>query len=401
MEYVFGIDVSKNTSNIAILVEDHVVKQFKINNNNIGFKFLDKQIQETHNPLIIFEATGIYSRRLENFLQQNKHSFTRINPLRAKKDMDSFRHNKTDSLDAIGLAEAMAMHHYDETILEKPVYSKLHDLERFYQELNEDIVKEKNRLHKSISVTFPEMETLLGSTDSDLYWNIVQLFPSTKSVLKYDISELSKIILKSTYKRLGKLQSQQIACRLIDMAIKSFQAEGIDYVIMETLFHASEVQRLHHKKAELIAEMINLSKSLPEIKILTSIPGIAIKTAVCLIAELGDIRRFYSSNAINAFIGIDLSHYESGQYTASDHIRKCGNSYARKILFKAVLNVISVSRRTTPNNISLIYDRKKQSSSPRGTKKIVISAIHHLIRTIYHLVLNNEMYDTKMFLAEH
>ncbi|WP_238334017.1 transposase [Companilactobacillus halodurans] len=115
---------------------------------------------------------------------------------------------------------------------------------------------------------------------------------------------------------------------------------------------------------------------------------------------MGDIRRFYSSNAINAFIEIDLIHYESGNYTAGKHIRKRANAYARKILFKAILNIISASK-TIPTNIRLVYKRKRQSSGSKGTKKIVISAIHHLIRTIYHLVLNNEMYDTKMFLGEH
>lgn len=401
MEYIFGIDVSKTTSNVAISVDNQVVNEFKINNDNAGFELLYEEIKHAYKPLIVFEATGIYSRRLENFLQQINQPFSMVNPLRAKKDMDSFRHNKTDSLDAVGLAQAMAMHHYDETILGKPVYSKLRDLERTYQELNEDIVREKNRLHKSISVTFPELENLLGSTDSNLYWNMVRLFPSPELVLKHKASELSETISKYAYKSMGKLYVQRIAGRLIDLANESFQASDIEYVIEDACRHASNIQKMHNMKAELITKMTKLSKDLPEIKILTSIPGIAIKTAVCLIAELGDVRRFYSSNAINAFVGIDLIHYQSGDYTASEHIRKRGNPYARKILFKAVLNIISASRRSTPNNISLFYDRKKQSSGPKGTKKIVIASMHHLIRIIYHLVLNNEMYDTKMSSAEH
>lgn len=402
MEYIFGIDVSKTTSNIAISVDNNIVKEFKIDNNEAGFEFLFKEIQQAYKPLIIFEATGIYSRRLENFLQQKNQPYSMVNPLRAKKDMDSFRHNKTDSLDAIALAQAMAMHHYDKTIVGKPVYSDLRDLERGYQEMNEDIVREKNRLHKALSATFPELETLLGSTDSDLYWNIVRLFPSPDLVLKHSASEIFEIILNGTYKKIGKYEAHRISGRLIYLANKSHKADHIKYAIKDVRRHVSNVQKSHKEKAEQIEDMAKLAKDLPEVKNLVSIPGIAIKTAVCLIAELGDIRRFYSSNAINAFVGIDLIHYQSGNYTASEHIRKCGNAYARKILFKAVLNVIAVSKRTKiPNNISLFYDRKKQSSGPGGTKKIVIAAMHHLIRTIYHLVLNNEIYDTEMFSGEH
>lgn len=292
------------------------------------------------------------------------------------------------------------MYHYDPTKLSAPIYSEMHDLERIYQEKNEDIVREKDRLHKILSITFPEMEKLLSSTDGDLYWNLVQEFPVPKEVLKYDLKSLSKIVLQSTPKNMGILHSQRIARRLIDLAKESFTVNNLTYAIKETTYHAHEVQIIDHMKLRLIDEMAKISENLPEIKMLTSIPGIGLKTVVCLTAEWGDIRRFYSSNAINAYIGIDLIHYESGNYTAGDHIRKRGNSYARKILFKAVLNIISASK-YTPTNISLSYNAKKQSSGSKGTKKIVISAIHHLIRTMYHLIVNNEMYDTKMFLAEH
>ncbi|KJU73319.1 transposase, partial [Pediococcus damnosus LMG 28219] len=72
--------------------------------------------------------------------------------------------------------------------------------------------------------------------------------------------------------------------------------------------------------------MSQISVSLNEIPILQSIPGFGIKTAVCLLAELGDISRFHSSNAINAYIGIDLIQYQSGDYEMGQHIRKRGNS---------------------------------------------------------------------------
>ena len=58
--------------------------------------------------------------------------------------------------------------------------------------------------------------------------------------------------------------------------------------------------------------MVTLAQPLPEYEILLSIPGRAETTATNIIGELGDIRRFHSANQINAFIGIELRHYESG-----------------------------------------------------------------------------------------
>ncbi|MEK0104683.1 transposase, partial [Bordetella pertussis] len=74
---------------------------------------------------------------------------------------------------------------------------------------------------------------------------------------------------------------------------------------------AQELLRLSERRQVVLDEMVSLAQPLPEYEILLSIPGIAETTVTSLIGELGDIRRFQSANQINAFIGIDLRHYES------------------------------------------------------------------------------------------
>ena len=53
--------------------------------------------------------------------------------------------------------------------------------------------------------------------------------------------------------------------------------------------------------------MVKIAKGLPnnDLEILESIPGFAQITAVRVLGELGDLRRFSNPNKINAFIGID------------------------------------------------------------------------------------------------
>ena len=103
--------------------------------------------------------------------------------------------------------------------------------------------------------------------------------------------------------------------------------------------------------------MVALAQPLPEYDILRSIPGIAETTATSIIGELGNIRRFQSTNQINAFIGIDLKHYESGNFLAKEHITKRGNPYASKILFKYIHNIASASH-TNPCNIADFYEKR-------------------------------------------
>jgi transposase len=89
--------------------------------------------------------------------------------------------------------------------------------------------------------------------------------------------------------------------------------------------------------------MAQLAKTLPEYEIFLFIIG-----------ELGDIRHFKLSNQINTFIGIDLRHYQSGNYLAQEHITKRRKPYARKILFKAIHNIVS-----TRIPLRILWKKKK------------------------------------------
>lgn len=400
MECIFGIDVSSSTANVAVLIDSQVIKQFKITSDRPGYQVLEDELNSFKSPQIIFESTGIYSRSLRAFLQRQGWQYTEINPLAAKKAMDSFRTQKTDSLDAIGLAQAMSQNHFKPSYQEEPVYEELRDLERTYQQHNNDIVQAKNRLHRALQLTFPEMESLLSKKDGILYWHLVQHFPHPNLVLAYDVATLADLIQQATPKNMGQKRSLHLAERLLDLAAKSAPAKTeTSHAVRATKALAQEVERLDTLKEAVIDEMAEVATDLPEIELLTTIPGLGVKTVLCVVAELGDIRRFHSANAINAYIGIDLILYESGKYSAEQHIRKRGNAYARKILYRAIINIISTAR-YHPSGVSRLYQRKKQSSQSKSTKKIAIAAMGTLIRTIYHLVINNEPYDTSLFLDE-
>ena len=50
------------------------------------------------------------------------------------------------------------MHNRKPIYVQKEVYQHLRDLSRFYQNMTEDLVRTKNRLHKVLQVTFPQLE---------------------------------------------------------------------------------------------------------------------------------------------------------------------------------------------------------------------------------------------------
>ncbi len=70
MRTVFGIDVSKASSEVAILVNGEKIHGYTMLNDAIGFNRLLNDLKTVHNPEIIFKATGVYSRRLRAFLEE-------------------------------------------------------------------------------------------------------------------------------------------------------------------------------------------------------------------------------------------------------------------------------------------------------------------------------------------
>lgn len=70
MRVVFGIDVSKASSEVTILVNGEKIHGYTIPNDAIGFNRLLGDLKTVHQLDIIFKATGVYSRRLQAFFSQ-------------------------------------------------------------------------------------------------------------------------------------------------------------------------------------------------------------------------------------------------------------------------------------------------------------------------------------------
>ncbi|WP_047767695.1 IS110 family transposase [Limosilactobacillus panis] len=393
MRTVFGIDVSKHTINLAIVVIKVKVDECKLTLDRPGLADLLKLLKSFHQPEVVFEATGIYSRILQHFLDCDEFEYTMLNPLAAKKQLDNLRPYKSDRSDALNLAQTSFIIHRSLSYKQSPIYEQLHDLSRFYQEVSRNVISHKNRLHRALQLTFPQLESLFSNTNNELYWAIVQHFACPSQVFNTSFTELYSFILNSTNKIISANRANRIAKKLLVLAKKAYPVvDDNSYVYEQIRYLANRIMKEVHEKDKIITEMHHKAENLPEYNLLLSIPGFGVRTVTSLIGELGDIRRFHSSNALNAYIGIDLRHYESGNFVAADHISKRGDAVARKILFRSIQN-IAVASHFHLNHINDFYQKRKRQSSQPGTKKIAIAAIHRLLRTIYHLVKYNQSYN--------
>ena len=394
MQVTFGIDVSKSTSTVCELIGESK-NELTITNNRPGFiQLLNELTAFSKHPQIIFEATGVYSRRLQSFLEDYGYDYVIINPLKAKKEMDmGLRHNKTDKTDAYHLALIQRLYHHPINQLQSQTYKQLNSLSRFYDQLTADLVMAKNRLHQALQSTFPEIENLFSSAKGKNYWQIVVRYPHCDLVRREDKKQLINWLM--SLKGIAFKHALRTADKLIELAYQAYPVVSCSSIEVEQVqYYAHRSLNLSDQRENLIARMVKLAKSLPnyDLENLESIPGFAQTTAVRVLAELGDLRRFSNPNKINAFIGIDPGRYQSGEMDSNLSITKHGNAVARKLLYRAIGQIDNAAK-TNPCHIADYYESKKLSSQTKGFKKIAIASIHKLIRTIYALIINDQPYD--------
>lgn len=390
MRAVMGIDVSKSTLNYVIITAvGEILDEDKVLNNIDGFEKI-LYLQKKYKTEVIFEATGVYSRRIQFFLELNTIEYIRMNPLEAKKEMDTLRVTKNDRIDAKGLAHLQIEKNYKAKQIEQDIYIELRHRHRFYQEIVKDSVSSKNRLKKVLQDTFSEIENLFVG-DNPILYKIVKLFPHAEMVKNKSIDEIVYLLKDNINVKLNRINDR--AEKLIDLANITAVSVKVDSILTEeAVYWANNIIELSQLKEKIINEMVELASDLREVKIIESIPGFGKTSAVTLVAELGDIRRFKTPQKMNAFIGIDLHFYDSGKKKTHGSITKRGNYLARKIMFQNVKNMVAASKKSDKNNYVTIWYERRKLNENNGSKKIIVGAMDRTFRLIHHLVVNDEMF---------
>ena len=156
------------------------------------------------------------------------------------------------------------MYNRKPTYLQEEVYQYLHDLSCFHQNITEDLVRAKKRLHKLLQVTFPQLENYLSTPTGEQYWNLLMAFPCKEFVLSLSQSDLCEIIRQSTSKRISEKRIAYLTDKLIKLSKQSFCA------IKKTSQMLEEV-RLSERRQVVLNDLVALAQPLPEYDILRTV----------------------------------------------------------------------------------------------------------------------------------
>jgi transposase len=116
------------------------------------------------------------------------------------------------------------------------------------------------------------------------------------------------------------------------------------------------------------------------VPLLTQLPGVAMLTALTILAAIGPIERFKDAKHLIGYAGLGASVHDSGQTHATGHITKAG----RRDLRGAMVNAANAAVRHHP------YWKKEYERLEfrLGRSRAIVAIARHLLVAVWHILAN-------------
>ena len=389
-----GIDVSKSKSTVAILNGDGSIraKPFNVRHTADELLALVNYIKGTSEvPTILMEPTSHYHYPLLKAFQEANLPVCLINPYQMKKYGDTaLRKAKTDKRDSIRIAQYALEKSYS-LIPYTPSDQKYEDLRflsRQYSQRISTLTGNKVQLLDLLDQTMPGITSLLPlkSRDPDncVLLRFIKRFKSFDIIRKMGKTRFLESFQILVRKTKGRPASTK-GLRIYELALNSVTTRGDNPLTAMTQEQCVALISTSQKAAdEINLQMRTIAETLPEYKVLRSMAGVGDRLGPVILAEIGDIRRFHSGKALNAYAGNDAPPYQSGQFESRNrHISKRGNPALRKACFE----VMQALKLTKPQDdpVYLFLAKKEQEGKPYNVAKM--AAVNKFLRIYYARVM--------------
>lgn len=164
---------------------------------------------------------------------------------------------------------------------------------------------------------------------------------------------------------------------LTERTVQLIIQDHIDYL-------TTQIERLQRAIQNLIKQHATLKQ---QHQLLTSIPGIAHKSATVLLAEIGDIHQFENARQLAAWVGITPRHFQSGSSVKRpSRISKQGNIHLRTALYMPAIS----ARRWNPFCRALT--QRLQQRNKHGIA-INIAVMRQLLHQVYGILKSGRPFD--------
>lgn len=123
-------------------------------------------------------------------------------------------------------------------------------------------------------------------------------------------------------------------------------------------------------------------------RLLRTVPGVGVITAMEVLLELQDMSRFSSAEKLAAYVGLTPSQHSSGDKIRLGHITAVGKSSVRGSLMEAAWNVIKKD--------GVMAEKYQRIKARAGSKRAIVAVAHNLLLRIRRVLLDGVPYSPGM-----
>jgi len=334
-----------------------------------GLRELSQWLLQNSCRDVCMESTGKYWIPIYNILE----STCKI-VLAHPKYVKAIRGKKTDKKDAKWIADIFKHDLVSGSFIPPADIRQLRDLMRYHFKLTNYTTGEKNRAQNCLTVSNLKLD--------DVFTDVFGKAASALTERLLQNNEPFDVTPYLTKNHKASVEEIQMA---VDGALCPEQAEKLRII-------RSHMDSLNLAKLNLESLILSVAeKFLPQLNLVSTVPGVKSLSAVAIIGEIGvDMSVFPTSKHLCSWAGLTPQNNESAGKKKTTRITRAG-AYIKPLLVQCANAAIASKKFPEVRNRYLAIKKR------RGHKKAIIAIARMLVTAIYNILKKNEPYNSDLY----
>lgn len=366
-----GLDVHKKSVVACVLLSgaagavERVTRTF--GTMTADLEALADWLQEQQVTAAVMEATGVYWKPVYNVLERREGLTVLVGNAQSLKGVPG---RKTDVKDAEWLAQLLQLGLVRASFIPSREQRELRELTRYRTALIHERANEVNRLQKTLEGANIKLAAVLTDVTGVSGQKILDALVNGEE----DPAKLADLAH-------GRVQKKREA---LERALVGQLSPVLRFVVQRQLRHIHELDDLIAEcDTEVEQRMLPFADELVR---LDEIPGVGVRTAQVIVAELGvDMTRFPTAQHAASWAGMCPGNNASGGKRRNAHTRK-GSPWLRAALCESAWAAGRCRDGYLPTQFRRLAAR-------RGRKRAVVAVGHTILAIAYHLLAKGTSYQ--------
>lgn len=388
IQVFLGLDVGK-TSHWATAVDSagEVLWSKALPNDQSKIQAIYNKLASYGTILVVVDQPATIGALAVATAQAAQISVAYLPGLAMRRIADLYPGNaKTDTRDAFIIAQAARTmpHTLRQLQISDEDEAALQMLTGFDQDLAAMTNQTINRIRGLYLHIHPALERFMGShLDHRAMLEVIKTWPTPAQLRKAGRARIDAKLVKHGARR-HRVWAQELLEALAEQTVVVAGTEAAGLVLPHL---AAQLAEYHVSRADIADRIETIALRHPMYPLLTSLPGVAVRTAAVIMAELAG-RSFTSAAALASYAGLVPVTRQSGTSIKSDTVSRSGNKRLKRALFLSAF----ASLRSDP--VSRVYYDRKRDQGKRHNQAIIALA-HRRSSVIFAMLRDGTFYESR------